>query len=311
MSGRETGEEETVILARKIPLQSWKRWCTQILSALSYLHRWGGVEGVRRKTVARMQNRIGPPIWQPIYDVLKLFQKGDSDTLAKENPFFRITPALTFLAGIALFLFIPFSIVSFQHDFIFLIYLLVLESALFVLAGFSSNNPYSAIASMRELILMVCYEMIFAVVILSVFIFEGIFSVAQFDSLFLFLKLPIAFVCFMVLVAVEIRITPYDTVDAPTEVLESIRNEYSGKGLAFLKMADALKTTFFAAMLLYFFIGNFNTIAFFVLIPVVVMVFSFIQATTCRYRVDQTFKRLTVYLILALIEIVRIKFVVW
>jgi len=269
------------------------------------------MEGIRRKTVARMQNRIGPPVWQPIYDVLKLFQKGKTDTLAKENPFFWIVPILTFLSGLAFFLFIPFNIISFQHDFIFLIYLLVLESALFVLAGFASNNPYSTIASMRELILMVCYEMIFAIVILTVFIFEGVLSVAQFDSLFLFWKLPLAFICFMVLVAVEIRITPYDTVDAPTEVLESIRNEYSGKGLAFLKMADALKMTFFAAMLLYFFIGNFNMVAFFVLIPVAVMVFSFIQATTCRYRVDQTFKRLAFYLILALVEIVRIKFIVW
>lgn len=269
------------------------------------------MEGVRRKTVARMQNRIGPPIWQPIYDVLKLFQKGPSDTLAQENPFFKLTPILTFLVAFSLFLFIPFYIVSFKHDFIFLIYLLVLESALFVLAGFASNNPYSAIASMRELILMVSYEMIFAIVILSVFIFEGVLMVSQFDSFLLFWKLPIAFICFMALVAVEVRITPYDTVDAPTEVLESIRNEYSGKGLAFLKMADALKLTFFAVLLLYFFIGNFNMIVFLVLIPVAVMVFSFIQATTCRYRVDQTFKRLTFYLILALIEIVRIKFIVW
>ena len=26
--------------SRKIPLQSWRRWCTQILSALSYLHNY-------------------------------------------------------------------------------------------------------------------------------------------------------------------------------------------------------------------------------------------------------------------------------
>lgn len=269
------------------------------------------MEGVRRKIVARMQNRIGPPVWQPIYDVLKLFQKGDSDTLAKDNPFFRTIPALTVLAGIVPFLLMPFNIVSFQHDFIFLIYLLVLESALFVLAGFASNNPYSAIAGMRELILMVCYEMIFAIVILTIFIFEGVLTIAGFDSLLLFWKLPIAFICFMALIAIEIRITPYDTTDAPTEVLESIRNEYSGRDLAFLKIADALKTTFFAVMLLYFFIGNFNMVLFLALIPVAVLVFSFIQATTCRYRVDQTFKRLTIYLIFALVEIVRIKFIVW
>lgn len=269
------------------------------------------MEGIRRKSVARMQNRIGPPIWQPVYDVLKLFKKGTSDTLAQENPFFKVVPVLTFLAGLALFLFMPFNIVSFKHDFIFLIYLLVLESALFVLAGFASNNPYSTIASMRELILMVSYEMIFAIVILTVFIFEGVLTVSQLNSLFLFWKLPIAFICFIALVAVEIRISPYDTVDAPTEVLESVRTEYSGKGLAFLKMADALKLTFFAVLILYFFIGSLNPFVLIALTPIAVIIFSFIQATTGRYRVDQTFKRLTFFLILALVEIVRIKFIVW
>ncbi|MBL7100505.1 MAG: NADH-quinone oxidoreductase subunit H [Nanoarchaeota archaeon] len=268
------------------------------------------MEGIRRKTVARMQNRIGPPIWQPIYDVLKLFKKGRSDTLAKENPFFKIIPVIAFLIALTLFFFIPFSIVSFQHDFIFLIYLLVLESALFVLAGFAANNPYSAIASMRELILMVCYEMIFAIVIITIFVFENVLTIAQFDSSLLLWKLPLAFICFIAVAAVEIRITPYDTVDAPTEVLEGMENEYSGKGLAFLKMADALKMTFFAFLILYFFIGSLNFILL-ALTPLAVMVFAFIQATTGRYRVDQTFKRLTIFLALALIEIIRIKFIIW
>src|SRR5271154_6021732 len=26
---------------------------------------------------ARLQNRIGPPIWQPVYDLVKLFKKGE------------------------------------------------------------------------------------------------------------------------------------------------------------------------------------------------------------------------------------------
>jgi len=125
------------------------------------------MEGIRRKAIARMQNRIGPPIIQPIYDILKLFKKGKTDTLAKENLFFKVVPIITFLIAFGFFLFLPLNIISFKNDFIFLIYLLVLESALFVLAGFASNNPYSAIASMRELILMVSYEMIFTIVILG------------------------------------------------------------------------------------------------------------------------------------------------
>ncbi|MBU4502028.1 MAG: NADH-quinone oxidoreductase subunit H [Nanoarchaeota archaeon] len=269
------------------------------------------MEGIRRKAVARMQNRIGPPITQPIYDILKLFQKKKSDTLAQENSFFKVVPFLTFCVAFSFFLFIPLSFISFKHDFIFLIYLLVLESALFVLAGFAGNNPYSAIASMRELILMVSYEMIFTIIILTLFVYEEVLMVSEFGAMFMLLKLPIAFICFIAVMAIEIRITPYDTAAAPTEVLEGVETEYSGKGLAFLHISDALKLTFFAVLFIYFFFGQFSLPWMLLFVPLAVVFFSFVQATTGRYRVDQTFKRLTFFLILILIEFVRIKFITW
>ena len=37
------------------------------------------VDGIFRKLLAKMQNRVGPPIIQPFYDVIKLFRKGESD----------------------------------------------------------------------------------------------------------------------------------------------------------------------------------------------------------------------------------------
>lgn len=268
-------------------------------------------EGLRRKIVARMQNRIGPPIWQPIYDILKLWHKGKSDSLAYKNIFYRLAPFLYFIFTFALFLFIPLNIISFKYDFIFLIYLLVLDSALYVLAGFASNSPYSTIASMRELVLMVCYEMVLAVVLATVFVFNEIISFAQLETSFLILKLPLAAVCFFYLSAVEIRITPYDTVEAPTEVLEGVKTEFSGKNLMFMELAKALKLTFFAMLFVYLLIGYHNLPAFIAVSTAVVFAFAFTQATTCRYRIDQALKRFIIILGIALIEFVRIKFITW
>jgi len=267
------------------------------------------MEGLKRKVIARMQNRMGPPLLQPVYDVLKLFGKKANNSLGNENPFYKITPFLTFVVALAIFMIIPLGIISFKYDFIFLIYLLVLESALFVLAGFASNNPYSAIASMRELILIVCYEMIFAIIIITVFVFTGGLVTSGFSSSLLLLQLPIAFICLLGVSAVEIRIAPYDTVEAHTEVLESIETEYSGTSLAFLKMAHSLKTTFFAFVIGYFFIAS-SWVAI-ALIPFIILAFAFIRAIKGRYRVDQTFKRLTFFLILAVFEFIRIKFIIW
>ena len=269
------------------------------------------MEGVRRKLVARMQNRIGPPIWQPIFDVIKLWNKGGSDSLASKNVFFVVAPLLYFLVTLGLFLFVPFSIISFDFDFLLLIYLLILDSALYVLIGLASNNPYSILGSMRELILMLSYELILAVTLITIFVFNNILSVAQFDSFFLFWKLPIATVCFLSVVFMGIRVTPYDTVEATTEILESVKSEYSGKGLAFLELAKSLKLAFFAILTVFLFIGEIHLLLFFIVSILMVILFSFTQATTCRYRLDQTLNIFIFILVLALIEFTRIKFIIW
>ncbi|MFQ5722651.1 MAG: NADH-quinone oxidoreductase subunit H, partial [Candidatus Aminicenantales bacterium] len=82
-------------------------------------------EGIRRKLIARTQNRIGPPVWQPFYDVVKLWNKKPSNSLGYTNIFFRLSPILYTISAFTLFLFIPFSFVAFQYDFILLIYITI------------------------------------------------------------------------------------------------------------------------------------------------------------------------------------------
>ncbi len=264
------------------------------------------MEGVRRKSIARMQNRIGPPIWQPFYDIWKLLFKGDTDSIAKRNWFFRWTPLLYFLATLILFVFIPLTMLSFEYDFILLIYLLVLDSALYVLAGFASNNPYSTIGSMREMIVMVCYEMIFTVAIVTVMVAENATTLAAIGDAFMLHKVPLAALCMFYVVMIEVRVTPYDTVEAGTEIMESVKTEYYGRKLALMELAKDLKLAFFAMLWIFLFIGVHHILLFLALTVIMVLVLAFTQATTCRYRVDQTLKRYTVVLGIALFELARI-----
>ena len=110
-------------------------------------------EGFFRKLNARFQNRIGPPILQPFYDMMKLFEK--KPLKSQNDPFYKYSPLLYFISVYALFLFIPFSIISFQYDFVLLLYLTILASAFYVLAGLSSDNPFGIVGSMREMIMMI------------------------------------------------------------------------------------------------------------------------------------------------------------
>jgi len=268
-------------------------------------------EGIRRKLMARMQNRIGPPIWQPFYDVMKLFEKWESDSKASENVFFNITPFLYLVTTFALFFFIPFPLIGFQFDFILFVYVLILSGALYVLSGFASNSPYGSIGSMRELILMICYEAIFVVGIFTFILFSNIETLTDFNQTWLIYRLPIASVCLFIVALVEMRITPLDTVEAPTEIMGSVETEYSGRSLAFLEISKALKSAFFIFLLSMLFFGIKNIVMFSIFSLIMLFVFIFTQATTCRYRVDQTFNLLMIVLLLVVIEFVRINYIVW
>jgi len=268
-------------------------------------------EGLRRKLSARMQNRIGPPVWQPFYDVMKLFEKRDSDSKAKENIFFRIGPFLYFLTTFILFLFVPFPLISFPFEFILFIYIMILSSAFYVLAGSSSNSPYSLLGTMRDIILMICYEIIFVIALFSFIVYADVKSLAYINQPFMILKLPIASLSLFVVALVEMKITPYDTPEAQTEIMGSIETEYSGRDLAFLEISKDLKFTFFIFLISMLFFGMQNIVMFFIYSLIMLFFFTFYQVTTCRYRTDQTLRILMIVLLLVVIEFIRIKFIVW
>lgn len=268
-------------------------------------------EGLRRKFSARMQNRMGPPIWQPFFDIMKLFGKKESDSKAEGNVFFRIVPFLYLLTTFTLFLFIPFPLISFPFDFILFIYITILSSAFYVLTGPASNSPYGLIGCMRDVILMICYEIILVIALFSFIVYADVQSLAYLNQTFMILRLPIASLCLAVVALVEMKITPLDSPEAQTEIMGSIETEYAGRNLAFLEISKDLKFTFFIFLTAMLFFGMQNIIIFFILSFVMFFLFTLCQVTTCRYRMDQTFKILMFVLFLAVIEFIRIKFIVW
>lgn len=267
--------------------------------------------GIKRKLIARMQNRIGPPIWQPFYDVIKLFEKGESNSAANENIIFRTMPLIYLITTFSLFLFLPFSIISFHLDFIFFIYIFILGGALYILLGITSNSPYGYIGSMRDMTLMLCYEIIFAIVIFTFVVFTGIQTLADFNESWMIWKLPIASICLFIIALVETRITPFDTVEAHTEIIGSVETEFSGSSLAFFEISSGLRLAFFVFLTTLLFFGFNNLLIFSIMSLLMLFVLTFTQATTCRYRMDQTLKILIIVLFFAVIELIRINIIVW
>ena len=258
-------------------------------------------EGIFRKINARFQDRIGPPILQPFYDVMKLFEKKEIKN--QNDPFFKYSPLLYFISIYALFLFIPFSLISFEYDFIFVLYLTILGSAFYVLSGLSSDNPFGIIGSAREMILMIVYEITLVVTVFSFIIKAGVLSFADFNSTLLLLSLPISSIALFVTSMIEVHITPFDTTEAHTEIMAGAVTEYSGTNLALMNLSMALKRLFFTLFLPMLFFGN-NMLIIIPMSLIFLFIYIVMQATTSRYRVDQAFKVYSIIMFLALVELI-------
>ena len=257
----------------------------------------------RRRINARVHNRMGPPLYQPFLDVWKLWHKKPCNALGRENIFYKLAPLGYLISTFGLFLFIPFSLIAFKYDFILMIYITILCSGFYVLAAFSTNSPWGILGSMREMITMVVYEITFAIVVFTFMLSSNVISLGNFTTGFAFLKVPLAAFALIAVASIEIKITPSDTAEAPTEILDGYKTEFSGKELALIEIVNDMKFGFFIFLSVLFFIGNTNLFLFVLGTLFFTVFYAFNQATTCRWRVDQTFWRYFIVFVLALLQL--------
>lgn len=260
-------------------------------------------EGIFRKLNARFQNRIGPPILQPFYDMKKLWGK---KRISFNDIFFLTAPLFYFITIFALFLFIPFQIFSFNFDFILMLYLTILAGAFYILSGVSSDSPFAIIGSMREMKMMIVYEITIAIIIFTFMLYAGVTSLASFQSNIMFFALPLSSICLIAISFVELHITPFDSPEATTEIMHGAETEYSSKCLMFMELGKYMKRLFYILLIPFFIFGTHDWILFALIALAMLFIFTISQATTARYRIDQAFKVYFVIMFLALIELVLV-----
>ena len=92
----------------------------------------GGMVGewVDRKLYARLQNRVGPPWFQPLADSVKLLFKEELIPEGADRPVFRAMPVLALAAAATTLLYVPLftprALASFEGDLVVVLYLLTL-----------------------------------------------------------------------------------------------------------------------------------------------------------------------------------------
>lgn len=181
--------------------------------------------GVGRKITARLQNRRGPPIIQPFYDVGKLLLK---------RPLLINNLQVIFAGATLLFHTATLALFVAGGDLIIALFVSGAGSACLVMGAFSARSPYSYIGGQRELLAILAYEPVLFLVILSIGL-ESSFLVSDIGG-GLLLSLPLALLALVPVLVILLEKSPYDIPTAHQEIITGPYIEYSGPYLAILEV---------------------------------------------------------------------------
>ncbi len=204
----------------------------------------GLIYGIERVLRARMQNRIGPPVLQPFYDMYKLMGK---------EPFIVNNYHIVFAIMHLLTLWIAVGLVIFGVNLLYVIFIHLLSSIFLVLAGYSVNSVYSHIGSNRELLSIVAYEPILIFVAVGFYILNSSFDIeiirsqkSEVAQLFLL------FFAFLLVIPIKLKKSPFDATEAHQEIVGGIEVEFSGVFFEIVYMAKWIEYVFIYSILLLF-----------------------------------------------------------
>ena len=217
-------------------------------------------KGLDRKLAAQMQGRIGPPIRQPFFDVIKLMVKENVVPDHAVAWLYNLMPLLSLASVATLLFYLPLG--GFQPllggfgDLILILYLLAVPSIAMVLGGFAAGSPLATVGAQREMVMMMAYEFPLAITFLSLgWTLSSFMPGAHVFSLSVLAANPLwgmvgplgiiglilLFAALMIVTPAELAKIPFDIPEAETEIAGGILAEYSGRNMAMFYLADAIK----------------------------------------------------------------------
>lgn len=293
---------------------------------------------VDRKLIARFQNRVGPPLFQPLADFIKLLAKEDIIPEHAHRTMFAVAPLIALAGVVASIVYIPTwssrALAGFQGDLVVVVYLLTLPAFALFLGGWYSTNPFATIGATRVLSQLFGYEVPFFLACLGPAIAVGSWSIsditaAQADGLWLVSAAPLGFLVALVALIGKLERVPFDIPQAKTEIVTGPEVEYTGRRLAVWKLTFLTETIVGAVLIAALFLGgpHFWGIPYAAMSPwlaglvgmavlavkvlVIVFFLALTQAAMARIRIEQMVQWCLMYLgIPALINIGVIVFVI-
>jgi NADH-quinone oxidoreductase subunit H len=263
-----------------------------------------------RKIAARMQNRVGPPLLQPLADFIKTLGKEVIDPAGVDRSAFDAAPVIALAAAMAAFLYIPVvgrSPFAFQGDLVLVLYLLTLPTIALFLLGWLSRNIFATVGGVRAVTMLFIYEVPFFLALLMPGLMAGSWSISditawqQEHGWFAVLQ-PIGFVVGLIGLQAKLERQPFDIPEAETEIVAGPWTELTGRRLALMQLTMQVMLVTGSGLLAALFLGG--PLSPWVISPpwlawiagfcmflgktlVILLVLASIKVATGRIRIDQ------------------------
>nr|YP_007025047.1 NADH dehydrogenase subunit 1 [Orcaella heinsohni]ADZ56154.1 NADH dehydrogenase subunit 1 [Orcaella heinsohni]ADZ56167.1 NADH dehydrogenase subunit 1 [Orcaella heinsohni]ADZ56180.1 NADH dehydrogenase subunit 1 [Orcaella heinsohni]ADZ56193.1 NADH dehydrogenase subunit 1 [Orcaella heinsohni]ADZ56206.1 NADH dehydrogenase subunit 1 [Orcaella heinsohni] len=262
---------------------------------------------VERKILGYMQFRKGPNIvgphglLQPFADAIKLFTKEPLRPATSSTTMFMIAPVLALTLALTMWapLPMPHPLINMNLGVLFILAMSSLAVYSILWSGWASNSKYALIGALRAVAQTISYEVTLAIILLSVLLMNGSFTLSTLNTTqeklwLLFPSWPLAMMWFISTLA-ETNRAPFDLTEGESELVSGFNVEYAAGPFALFFLAEYANIIMMNMFTTILFLGAFHdphmpelcTTNLIVKSLLLTMSFLWIRASYPRFRYDQ------------------------
>ena len=262
---------------------------------------------IERRGIAFFAARVGPNrtgpfgIFQAFADGIKALLKESITPVSADKIAYWLAPAVVFAPVIMVFAVVPFSdgalLADLNIGILFVVAISSISTIGVFMAGWGSSNKYSLLGAMRMVASVISYEIPIILSVAGIVIIVGSLSLndivlAQQDIPFILLQ-PLGFLLLFIGGCAEINRSPFDLMEADSEIVAGFHIEYSGIKFAMFYLGEYGEAVVMSTIITVLFLGGWRGpvlppwLWFVLKVAFMFFIMVWTRATLPRVRIDQ------------------------
>ena len=230
---------------------------------------------LERKIIARIQDRLGPNragpkgLLQAVADTIKMLTKEDVTPTGADVLPFLLAPGLVAISAVLVYAVLPVAPGVIGVDLnIGVLYIMAVGSFGILgtlMAGWSSNNKYALLGAFRAVAQLVAYEIPMVLALITVTLVAGSMSTVAIveqqswsNSGWFGLTMPVTFMIFFISALAETGRSPFDLLEAESEIVAGFHVEYSGLKYGLFMIGEYVHALAVAVLCAVLFLGGWS-----------------------------------------------------